>query len=124
MSFVESWPREELLDALEKEREKFSQADDALLHLYVDELVRRGVYPTDWPEPGPFGRMEGWGARWHLYGAPHRCRVCSVDLCDRSWGPPGKREIGIVEKDYVVRYRCPDCSSEWPSSRWEPEPGL
>lgn len=109
---------EELLGLLEAERSKFTRSDEALKRALVDELTARKVYPTHWPTPDPYERMQGWGARWHLYSEPHHCPHCNADLRDPTWGPPGKREIGLSDGDSVHTWRCPDCKNQWPRGEY------
>ena len=106
----------ELLGLLDEERKKFTRSNDELMRRYIDELIARRVYPTHWPGPTPERRVEGYGAYWHLYSEPLHCPHCNADLCDRKWGPPGKRELGRVDRelDRVVEWQCPDCGKGWP----------
>lgn len=103
---------DELLGLLDDERKKFTRSDEALMREWTDELIARRVYPTHWPGPDAHERVRGWGAYWHLYKGPHNCPHCGSDLCDRSWGPPGKREIGISNGDSVYAWKCPDCGKD------------
>ena len=109
----------ELLEVVEKERNKFSEADDNLLKGYVDELVKRGVYPQT-PmmlenEYDAFHMMEGWGAYWHQFRGLLNCPHCQADLRSPS-GPPFKRELGFEDPilyDGVAYEVCPDCKGAW-----------
>lgn len=52
------------------------------------------------------------------------CPKCDVSLIGNpipeasrewfGWKTHFRREIGIVENDYVTRWVCPDCGHEWP----------
>jgi hypothetical protein len=104
---------EELLDALEEERGKFTKSNDQVMQAMVNELVARGVYPASTPSMTKYGythfkMMEGWGARWHLFREPLNCKHCGADLRSES-GPPFKREIGIYNHDRTEAFVCPDC---------------
>lgn len=96
------------------ERGKFTRSNEELMRELTDELIARRVYPTHWPGPDPHERVRGWGARWHEYSEPHDCPHCGADLCDRKWGPPGKREIGQsdLRLDRIVGWKCPDCGKD------------
>jgi hypothetical protein len=105
---------EELLDALDAERDKYGKANDMLMHDMVDELVNRGVYPQTTPAMVEchythFTMVESWGARWHLYCEPHNCPHCNADLRDVLHEPPGNRKIGLEMYDRCVAFICPDC---------------
>lgn len=106
-----------MLDELDSERRKFTQADEEVIQKLVDKLVELGVYPTT-PCMVEYGysvrqMVDGWGARWHIWSEPHTCPKCNADWRDQTIGPPFKREIGIVEHDRCVAFQCPDCKSEF-----------
>ena len=111
-----------LLDRLDEERSKFSNANEAVMVKIVEELVRRDEYrePIGTPhEVKHFVPLEsilkavwGYGARWHRYREPLRCPLCLTDLRDHENGPPFKREIGRIERDRVAGWNCPDCGKE------------
>ena len=112
-------PTEMLLDRLDEERRRFSNADDRVVRALAQELLLRGEYrePIGTPhEKKPFvplesilGAVWGYGARWHRYREPLRCPLCQADLRDHDNGPPFKREIGRIERDRVAGWNCPDC---------------
>ncbi len=113
-----------LLDRLDEERSKFSNANEAVMVKIVAELVRRDEYrePIGTPhEVKPFVPLEsickavwGYGARWHRFREPFECPHCKADLRDHGNGPPFKREIGRMAYDRVVEWSCPDCGKTWP----------
>lgn len=103
-----------LLDALDEERKKFTQADDVRMHAMVNELIRRGVYPNETVEGNPnsvWTMVEGYGARWHVWREPLACQHCGADLRDHRTGPPFKREVGLYDDklDCTTGFYCPDC---------------
>ena len=119
LSLLKEFDTEILLDRLDDERRKFSNADDVVIRSLVEELVRRDEYrePIGTPhEVKPFVPLEsickavwGYGARWHRYREPLCCPLCQADLRDHENGPPFKREIGRIERDRVAGWNCPDC---------------
>ena len=123
-SIFRSLDTEFLLDQLDEERRKFSNANDDVIRGFVGELVARGEYrePIGTPhEVKPFVPLEsilkavwGYGARWHRFREPFECPHCKADLRDHDNGPPFKREIGRVVNDYVDQWSCPDCGKTWP----------
>jgi len=106
-----------LLDAVDAERQKFTQRDDKALHALVTLCIARGVYPIETVPGNPnsvHAMVNGWGARWHEWkGGPCLCPKCGSDLRDQTAGPPFMRVIGISENDRVACWRCPDCEGEW-----------
>lgn len=107
-------PADKLLDTLDEERRKFTTSDQALMKQMIDELIRRGVYPAETPEHNPnsvYTMVSGWGARWHQWRGPLKCRHCKADLRDHKNGPPFKREVGHYDQDldYTTKLMCPDC---------------
>jgi hypothetical protein len=82
----------------------------------ITALTKRGIYPAE-TVPGNsstvLDMVQGWGAWWFEYKAPFECPHCKTDLRDYKWGPPGKREIGIVVNDFVQHWECPDCHGTW-----------
>jgi len=110
---------DEVLDALDAEREKFTECDETLMQAMVKELITRGVYPEETIEGNPntvWQMVKGWGARWFEWkGGKSECPKCGADLLDRKTGPPFQRVIGIYDRhlDRTVGWRCPDCSWEW-----------
>jgi hypothetical protein len=107
----------QLLEALKKERAKFTQSDDALVKAMVDQLIERGVYPKETVEGNPstvYQMVEGWGAYWHKWDEPLSCKFCNADLRDVRTGPPFKREIIICNRQHQrTGVQCPDCKREW-----------
>lgn len=112
---------EAILDELDAERQKFTQADKEKMHRLVDELVERGVYVMTpaMRKHGytPFSMMEGYGARWFTFEGILNCPKCGVEWRDLENGPPFKRQIGLVENDCLVAWKCPDCHAEFPVRR-------
>ena len=132
-SLLREFDTEILLDRLDDERRKFSQADDVVIRSLVEELVRRDEYrepigtphevkpfvpfPTPLASEGAGGpglesickAVWGYCARWHRFREPLCCPLCQVDLRDHENGPPFKREIGRIERDRVAGWNCPDC---------------
>lgn len=112
---------EAILDELETERSKFTKADKAKMRQLVDQLVELGVYRTTpaMERHGytPFTMMEGWGARWFVFRGMLTCPNCGANWRDTENGPPFKRQIGLIENDRLVAWRCPDCRMEFPVSR-------
>jgi hypothetical protein len=109
-----------LLQLVREEREKFTRRDTKLLHILIDELIKRGVYPAQSKTGNSiYAMVDGWGAYWHIWNSPLNCPSCNADLRDHEHGPPGKREIAIYDRmlDRTVAFRCPDCGHEW--SRYE-----
>lgn len=105
-----------LLAVLSDERSKFTQADDKAMKVMIDELVRRGVYPSQEGKTNDvYSMVSGWGAYWHQWTGPMNCPSCNADLRDHKNGPPFKREIGLYDqgRDRTVALRCPDCSVTW-----------
>ncbi len=104
---------DELLEALNEERQKFTRSDEVLIGRMVEELIMRGVYPVKAQEGNPNtirAMVDGWGAYWHLWREPLECPHCKTDLRDTRVGPPFKREIGVeLGRDCVDHYECPDC---------------
>lgn len=47
------------------------------------------------------------------WGEPLNCPHCGADLRDHRVGAPYKRELAIVENDYVSYFLCPDCPGRW-----------
>jgi len=107
-----------LLQILDQERNLFSLASKEIMHFLVDELIRRKVYPEDTPEGNPnsvFTMVEGWGAYWHVWKGTLECPHCKADLRDHKMGPPGLRQIGVVDRglDKITHWVCPDCKGTW-----------
>ena len=122
---VEKYRKEQLLDNLKEEREKFTQSDKTKMQKLIDELVQEGVYPS---EPTPAMKqynysiltmVESWGEDWYAYGEPFECPHCGANLKDEKSGPPFKREIGISDffLDCRVDSICPDCYRSLDSGR-------
>lgn len=87
-------------------------AVEADLIAAVEELVRRGVYPSQIGRRNtPLTMVKGWGARWHVWQEPLTCPHCSADLRSTTAGPPFKREIHHYsrELDRTISASCPDC---------------
>lgn len=106
-----------LLELLDHERELFTFCDERILHLFVDELIRRNVYPIDTVPGNPntvYVMVQGWGSDWYLWKEPLECPHCKADLRCHRTGPPFKREIGHVSEDRMSHYSCPDCKGTWP----------
>jgi len=108
----------QLLEFLNAERERFALSDARIKHVFVDELIRRRVYPEDTVEGNPndvFTMVEGWGAYWHIWKGTLECPHCKADLRDHKMGPPGVRQIGMVDRgmDKVTHWVCPDCNGTW-----------
>lgn len=110
---------EQLLDELEVERRRFTQADEEVIQKLVDQLVELGVYPTT-PMMVKYGytahdMVEAWGARWYIWSEPLACPKCKADWRDVESGPPLKREMGMysdmLDRTYAIR--CPDCGTEF-----------
>lgn len=107
-----------LLQILRDERELYALADKTFMHTIVDELIRRKVYPEDTPEGNSnsvFAMVEGWGAYWHVWKGTLECPHCQADLRDHKMGPPGLRQIGVVDRglDKITHWVCPDCNGVW-----------
>jgi len=79
----------------------------------IVEMIEAGVYPHTKVSSkiGIQKMVEGYGAYWFEYDAPHICPHCRSDLRDLENGPPFKREISNYsrELDRTVYYTCPDC---------------
>ena len=102
-----------LLDALDAERGKFTDADHDVMRDLIGELILRGVYPAKLPVGNPNtieGMVDGWGARWFMWRGPFECPHCRTDLRSPI-GPPFKREVGLYDqgRDRTVGFKCPDC---------------
>lgn len=114
--------KQEILDLLKEEREKFDKSDKILMAKLVQRLVELGVY-KDTPHTIQRGKdgvenpileaVEGYGVDWCEYSGPKACPHCNADLCDRINGPPYKLEIGIYYNDRTAYYKCPDCDKPW-----------
>jgi len=103
---------EALLDALDREREKFTYADASAMQAMTDLLIARGVYPKETVPKNPSSvrqMVDGFGAHWHLWRGPLACPHCHADLRDHEHGPPFKREIAIEKNDRISHLLCPDC---------------
>lgn len=112
---------EELLNELDAEREKFTKYDRDLIRSMVDELVVRGVYPTETLPGNPntvYQMVDGWGANWNTWTGPLKCPSCNADLRDPITGPPFLRVIGIYDhsRDGTKAWQCPDCQAVWSRS--------
>jgi hypothetical protein len=110
---------EQLLDQLDNERRKFTQADEEVIQRLVNKLIELGVYPTT-STMTKYGysirdMVDGWGARWHIWSEPLACPKCKADWRDLESGPPFKREIGIYSDytDSTIALYCPDCRAEF-----------
>lgn len=80
------------------------------LEALVNELVIRKVYPEKSQVGTPAVKMAiyyGWD--WHTYRPPLKCPHCSEDLRNHEYGPPFKRELGIIHDDDLHHYECPKC---------------
>ena len=112
---MESIDTESILQALDTERRNFTRSDKQKILEMVSELVRRGVYPQKPSDRYPENThstetmVDSYGAKWHEWSGPTSCVACGSDLRDLRFGPPFKREVGIVENDHCVQFRCPDC---------------
>lgn len=106
-----------LLDQLKEERDKYTDSNKELMQELCDKLVRLGTYPATsaWGYT-PLQMVEGYGVEWHIYKGHLECPHCKADLRDPK-GPPGKREIGIYDRDRdsTTHFICPDCKGriEW-----------
>jgi len=103
-----------LLNALDKERQKFTASDQGAMRQMVEALIARKVYPAETPEGNPndiYSMVSGWGARWHEWRGPFECPHCKADLRDHRTGPPFKREVGHYDmgRDRTTGFSCPDC---------------
>lgn len=108
----------ELLEALKQERELFTESSEVIMRIMIDELIRRKVYPENTPEGNPndiYTMVSGWGAYWHIWKGTLECPHCKADLRDHEMGPPGLRQIGMVDRgqDRVTYWVCPDCKGQW-----------
>lgn len=109
---------EDLLVALSEERELFTRSSEAVMKVMIDELIRRRVYPESTPEGNPnsiFMMVSSWGAYWHIWKGTLECPHCKADLRDHKMGPPGLRQLGMVDRglDRVTHWVCPDCKGTW-----------
>ena len=114
---------DQLLDELDKERNKFSSKDDTKYLSLIDELVKNKVYPQP-PKMTVKQMVDGWGARWHEYRGKLNCPHCQADLRDLKNGAPFKRELGcevLGIYDGVLYYQCPDCKKSWARKGFEDE---
>lgn len=107
---------EQLLTALDEERQKFTKSDKQMMGGMIAELQRRGVYPAETVEGNP-NTVEVmvlcWGARWHQWRGLQTCPHCAADLRDHRVGPPFSRKVGLYGRDRTYAYQCPDCQVEW-----------
>ena len=86
----------------------------------------------DWAlnHPAPSMYASGWHEYYKKYYSDRvihdPCPNCGtnldngpipVEIAARYYSAPYRwqREIGIVEHDRVVRWKCPDCEHEWPA---------
>lgn len=108
---------EELLVVLDEERQKFGQSDREKILSIVNELIDREYYVdtqqtlrrrSEGIEHPILAMVEGYGANWNRYNKPHNCPNCGTDLCDRTNGPPFKKEVGNGG-----RCHCPECKDSW-----------
>jgi predicted Zn-ribbon and HTH transcriptional regulator len=107
---------EQLLNQLDTERRKFTQANEEVIQGLVDRLVELGVYPaTSKCGYSAYEMVDGWGARWYIWSEPLACPECKADWRDLESGPPFKREIGIYSDytDSTIAFCCPDCRAEF-----------
>jgi hypothetical protein len=109
---------DQLLQALNDERELFTKSNKEVMRVMIDELIRRKVYPETTPEENPndvYRMVSGWGAYWHIWKGILECPHCKADLRDHKMGPPGLRQIGMVDRgrDTVTHWVCPDCKGIW-----------
>jgi hypothetical protein len=109
---------DELLKALKDERELLTRSSKEVMRIMIDELIRRKVYPETTPEGNPndiYTMVSGWGAYWHIWTGTLECPHCKADLRDHKMGPPGLRQIGMVDRglDRVTHWVCPDCNGTW-----------
>jgi hypothetical protein len=107
-----------LLQLLDQERNLFVLSDKTFMQTIVDELIRRKVYPEDTVEGNPnsvFTMVEGWGAYWNVWKGILICPHCNADLRDYKMGPPGLRQIGVIDRglDKISYWICPDCKGTW-----------
>lgn len=109
---------DELLEALKDERELLTRSSKEVMKVMIDELIRRKVYPENTPEGNPndiYTMVSGWGAYWHTWKGTLECPHCKADLRDHKMGPPGLRQIGMVDRglDRITHWVCPDCKGTW-----------
>lgn len=107
---------DELLTELDKERQKFTKSDEAVMSAMIAELIARGVYPAETPVGNPNtvkAMVGGWGARWHEWDGIQDCPHCKADLRDHRTGAPFSRKVGLYGNDRTYAYRCPECKGEW-----------
>lgn len=105
---------EALLQALQEERDRFSQSDPEKIRYLVDKLIEREVYPAETVPGNPntvLKMVEGYGAYWHIWRTPLACPHCEKDLRDLEHGPPFKLELGRYDrdKDRTTDVLCPSC---------------
>ena len=101
-----------IIELLDKERRKYTTSDKKKMEVFVDELVRRKVYPKSKIKITALRMVESYGANWHKYAGQLNCPHCSEDLRDLKNGPPFKREIGFYDivADSTVEFVCPKCN--------------
>lgn len=109
---------DQLLQALKAERELFTGSNKEVMKVMIDELIHRKVYPETTPEGNPndvYGMVAGWGAYWHVWRGTLECPHCKADLRDHKMGPPGLRQIGMIDRggDRITYWVCPDCNGRW-----------
>lgn len=103
---------DQLLEALQKERGRFTRANEKYMKKMIDELIERGVYPKETVPGNPsnvYQMVDGWGVNWHVWQEPFKCPHCEKDLRNYGSGPPFKLEIGQVHNDRCVGFTCPFC---------------
>lgn len=103
---------EELLKMLTEERAKYSNCDDTRMDELIQELVTRGVYPSETVTGIPIRKMvDSYGANWHIWKGRLECPYCKADLRDLKNGPPFLRTIALYSRstDRTTGWRCPDC---------------
>jgi len=109
-----------LLNLVDEERGKFTLCDDGVLLSYVEEAVKRGIYPA-FSKTGmtAFQMVNGWGANWHKWTGTLECPSCKADFRDQESGPPFQRQLGISGQDRVIAWKCPDCGHVWERNKGE-----
>lgn len=108
---------QELLQAIESERENYASCDKELSRL-VMFAQQVGIYPQETMAANPndvLAMVKGWGAFWHQWGGQIHCAFCEADLRNHDLGPPFKREVGITNhlSDKTEYHQCPACSHVW-----------
>lgn len=93
-----------------------------LLDSIVESLKVAGAYTVVTPFMVNTGMsaadmVVNYGLFWDEYPSETReCPHCKADLRDAS-GPPFVRAIGVVDKDFVAEWKCPECQASWERTR-------